>query len=310
LICDAVVGFAVATIIFGSLYGTKARADRKADIGCESFKIDLGILPRALLCAAVTPILAVYVLFFISQWSYYVSAFTGVLPEGLTFANYARSGFFQLCAVSGINAILLLLFNILIKKTDKKRDPLRSIYSAVISLFTLVLIATALSKMMLYIDSFGLTQKRVYASWLMLLLAAVFIIVLIGQLFHRIPIFSVIAVTAIIFFALIAIPNVDGMIASYNVSAYLSGDLATVDVYAAEDLGASAVPALARLREELLAAPITKDTESLLREINYALLRMRSEICMSPRGLFGFNIPIQRAINILVAIPVEELHIY
>jgi len=307
-ICDVVMGFTVATIIFGSLYGSKQRTACKADSSCESGIADKGGLPRILLCAAVTPILAVYVIFFISQWSYYVSAFTGVLPGDLTFADYARSGFFQLCAVSGINAILLLLFNVLIKRTYKKRDHLRSIYSAVISLFTLVLIATAMSKMILYIDSFGLTQKRVYASWLMILLAATFIIVLLGQIFRRIPIFPVIAVTAIVFFALIALHDVDGMIASYNVNAYLSGDLTTVDVNAAEDLGASAVPALARLREELIASPASKDTKSLLQETNYALLRMRTDIDGLQSGLFGFNIPIQRARNIFEGIPIEELH--
>ena len=77
---------------------------------------DLHVLPRALLCAAVTPILAVYVIFFISQWSYYVSAFTNVLPADLTYAAYAREGFFQLCGVSALNAAMLLLFNLLIRK--------------------------------------------------------------------------------------------------------------------------------------------------------------------------------------------------
>lgn len=307
-ITDLILGTIAACLLFGSLYGTERSRDMNDGKPNDFREINTHLLPRALLCAAVTPVLAVYVLFFISQWSYYVSAFTGVLPGDLTYANYARSGFFQLCWVCGINALLLLLFNILIKKNGKDRDPLKSIYTSVISVFTLVLIATALSKMILYIDSYGLTQKRVYASWLMVLFAVAFIIVLIGQFVRRIPIASAIAVTAVIFFGLIALPDVDGMIASYNVNAYLSGDLETVDVQAIYELGASGVPALSELREELMEKPeLTEAQTKALEETNSALITIKYHLKEEPDGFLNFNIPTQRARSILERIPDEEL---
>ncbi len=295
-IMDLQFGFIFAVFLFGVFFGSKRRSLLCEGSAEEVKPISIRVVPRALICATVTPILAVYVIFFISQWDYYLSAFTKTLPETLTYAEYAREGFFQLCWVSAINAVLLLLFHLLIRPNGKKRDPLRAIYSVLISLFTLVLIATALSKMLLYIDSFGLTRKRVYASWLIVLLAVFFIIALLGQLIKRLPVMRTMAVTFVIFFALIALPNVDSMIASYNVDAYLSGKLQTVDVESIAEYGVSSVPALVDLKRELEAkeAP-TEAEQKLLQKTNGELWSAKLSLDRSPKDIFSFNIPKEKA---------------
>ena len=227
---DILLAIPLGAAVFSLMYGSKWKAE-EGNNGEPSPIKGLHRMPKALLCAAVTPVLFLYVVFFISQWDYYVSAFTHVLPENLTYATYAREGFFQLCAVCGINAVIMLLFSILVqKREDGSHSAITRIYSVVISLFTLILIVTALSKMLLYIDSYGLTQKRVYASWFMVLLGMAFVCVLIRQLVKRFPAMTVGIVGAVLLFGVIALPNVDGMIANYNVSAYLSGELNEIDV--------------------------------------------------------------------------------
>ena len=293
---DAILGFGIAMFLFSALFSAKWKQELSHGEETKTNGTGCHIFPKALLCAAVTPILAVYLLFFISQGSYYLSAFTGTLPGDLTFAAYARNGFFELCWVTAINTVMLILFNALIRKKEDERGAIQKLYSTLIALFTLVLIATALSKMVLYIGSYGLTQKRVYASWLMLLLAAVFIAVLLAQFIKRIHLIPVAVALCVIFFALVALPDVDGMIASYNVDAYLSGELGDVDVDTIADYGVSSVPALVELKDELGKRSFlsTEDYE-IIQKAEAALDEIKKELSEQPDHIFTFNIPTARA---------------
>lgn len=303
---DLILTFPVTLLLFGGIFAAKRRREELE--GAEEAPVSfsaLHVLPRSLLCAAVTPILALYVLFFISQWDYYVSAFTRALPEGLTYATYAREGFFQLCTVCIINAILLWAFYTLARAPQEKPHPVQRIYAGLISVFTLILIATALSKMILYIDSYGLTQKRVYASWAMIVLAVIFVLVLLRQCIRKLPAVSVGAVAVLLLFAAIALPNVDGMIANYNVDRYLAGDLETVDVEALEKLDVSAVPALVKLEKELTdratLGSLNDEERAALAKAGGALnaiaidLNLKAERQNGVERLFSFSIPTARA---------------
>ena len=292
------LGFAFALLLFGALYGVLVRAKRK-ELGDakEPHVAHTHVVPGALLCAAATPLLVVYGIFFLSQWDYYVSAFTHRLPDGLTYAAYAREGFFQLCIVCALNAVVLLLFNLLICKKEG-RDMIKRIYSVIISSFTLILIATAISKMVLYISYYGLTQKRVYASWLMLLLAVIFVITIIAQINRRFRLFRAAVIVCLVFAALITLPDVDGAIASYNVDAYLSGKLNTVDVASIAEYGASSVPALVKLEKALTDTP-NEETADLLTHTKRVLTTIDRVLAESPDNLFSFNLPDARAKRLL-----------
>ena len=297
---DLILAFLFALVLFGALLGSRSHHGQTQNEAQSLPKLSCHVVPRALVCAAVTPVLAVYVLFFISQWDYYISAFTKTLPETLTYADYAREGFFQLCWVCAINAVMLLLFNLLIKRTRKERNPLRTVYSVLISIFTLILVATALSKMLLYIDSYGLTRKRVYASWMILLLAVCFVIVLIRQIVKRLPMIRLLAISFAVFFGMIAILNVDSMIASYNVDAYLNGRLQTVDVEAMAEYEVSSVPALTELMEALQKREArTENEQALLTQANDSLWYLREQMDKEENGFLTFNFPKHRAKRLL-----------
>lgn len=198
--------------------------------------------------AAALPLLAVYVLFFISQWQYYVSAFTNVLPENFSYAEYAREGFFQLCAVSVINlAIIATVF--LFTKKSKGASVMLKILTVIFSLFTLVLISTAIAKLIMYIGIYGLTQKRFYAAWFMLVLALIFIAVAVSRFVPKISVLTVSAAILVVSFAGLAFCNADSLIAKYNVDMYISGEHEKIDIYAMASLGEASTPELVRLAE-------------------------------------------------------------
>ncbi|MFZ3102315.1 MAG: DUF4153 domain-containing protein [Desulfitobacteriaceae bacterium] len=49
--------------------------------------------------SALTALNLVFIVYFLSQLTYLFSAFNNRLPELMTYAEYARRGFFELCTV-------------------------------------------------------------------------------------------------------------------------------------------------------------------------------------------------------------------
>lgn len=300
VILAGILGVLLFAVLFGNLQAKKKGANAPEDTAKAASPSRLQILPKPLAAAFVTPILLLYVLFFISQWNYYVSAFTHTLPEGLTYAQYAREGFFQLCTVCVFNALLMICMQAFMRRTPEEKGILRRILAGIISLFTLILIATALSKMVLYIDAYGMTQNRILATWMILLLAVIFILSLIQVFCKKFPIAMAILVTCVVFALVLFLPNIDGMIANYNVDAYLSGDLSSVDVEALCDLDYAAVPALSRLEEHLLAKGKLDEKTALLLEATTAQLDHLAEWnAEETYGFFDWNIPVLRAKRML-----------
>lgn len=76
-------------------------------------------MPNAMVYAAVTPICILYVLFFVSQFPYFLGGFTGELAEGFTYAEYARKGFFELCAVCCINFAVIGIMSFMAKQCSE-----------------------------------------------------------------------------------------------------------------------------------------------------------------------------------------------
>jgi hypothetical protein len=148
---------------------------------------------------------------------------------GLTYAEYARSGFAQLLAVA------VLTFAVLAAGRRWAR-PHRALEVA-LCLLTLVVLASALRRLGLYEETYGFTRLRFAAHAGLLYLGALFALVL----FTRAP-QALVAVTAAAVLAF-ALSDPERRIAEHNVARYeRTGKL---DVAYLETLGADAAPALA-----------------------------------------------------------------
>ncbi len=246
-------GVPVGMYIFGAFISS---ADKKGINVLSAEKIrktagSIRVFSWITAVAASLPLLALYVIFFISQWKYYVSGFVGVLPDTESYAEYARKGFFQLCTVAVINLLVILALTLFMKREQKAKRVVLKVLSLLFSVFTLILISTAIAKMVLYINEFGLTPKRVYASWFMLVLAVIFLLVILKQAVSKIKIVPSILIVAVVMSALISLAGTEEYIAKYNVDRYINGTLKTVDVSAIEDLGDSGIPQAVRLAKHL-----------------------------------------------------------
>lgn len=282
--------------------GDKILSDKFTANDCNRTFKSIRIMPQLTALTAALPIILVYIVYFISQWQYYISGFTGVLPESLSYAVYAREGFFQLCAVSFINLVVIIAIVLFTKRKGEKTSVLLKILTTVFCLFTLVLISTAVAKLVLYINTYGLTQKRVYAMWFMALIAAVFIVVAIGKFATKMKTIWTSLLVCLIFFAALSLANVNGIIADYNVDRYLDGKLDTVDIGALDQLDDSAIPALVRLAEALDERKEKGEAvpEEMYRMLSDTLESKAAYMQEYENSIFEFNIPAHRAKTALV----------
>ena len=258
---------------------------------CQNALKKTKILPQITAVVAVIPILFLYVVFFISQWQYYISGFTGVLPENFSYAEYARQGFFELCAVSVINLLFITAIAFFIKRSDEKKPVILKIITLLFCICTLILICTAVAKLVMYIEYYGLTQKRIYAMWLMLLIGIIFLIIALGQFFSKMKIVALSLTVAITMFAGLCLCNVNALTAQYNTDRYLNGTLSSVDLEVMEELGDSAIPSLVKVAKTLDA----QHNPKLKAGIDVMLCDKAIELRDDKFSIFSFSIPSVRA---------------
>lgn len=222
--------FLVGSYLFGLLYGNieKRGTDRITAEKALSFSQRCKKFPAAASITALCILCAVYLLFFGTQTVSLFSAFLNQRPDGITYAEYARRGFFELCQIVFINLGVMAVSAAFTAQGDREHKIMR-VVNVVLSVQTLLLIATAISKMIMYIDRYGLTQKRVYTSCFMIMLFLVFCIIILAQ-FKKIPFTKSIVLSFIIGFLILCYANVDGIIAKYNIDRYQNGTLQTLDV--------------------------------------------------------------------------------
>ena len=113
----------------------------------------------------------IYLIFFGVQGSSRLSALWGEIPGTMTAAAFARSGFFELCAVMAINFGLILASSILSKVPFHQSRVLRTMTQILLSA-SILLAFTAASKLILYIDRFGFTPHRLLSFWAILILTS------------------------------------------------------------------------------------------------------------------------------------------
>lgn len=240
-----IFGLFAFLLIFGRLFSVPYITRHKKEAGGTS-----GVMPAAI-CSFLGVIALVYLLYLVSQLAYFFSAFSGLLPEDFTVAEYARRGFFEMCAICAINLLIIFLATLLCKK-DKPMAPLSvRLFSLFFCLFSLILIATVLSKMFLYIDSFGMTHLRIYTSVFMIFLAIVFLAVGVRLFVWKVPYIKIAVIAASVLLIATCYADVDSIVAEYNVTAYQTGRLETIDMDTLWALNRdSAVPWLLELTDD------------------------------------------------------------
>jgi len=242
VIIHLIIAIPVAAYLYGLASGAahKKGTDIIKPESAEKTVAALRVISPLTVNTVLGVVCAVYLVFIFSQLPYFFSAFTGVRPEGwLYYSEFARHGFFELCWIAAINLTLLIVANICNKKLRMESKILK-IFNIVLAIITLVLIATAFSKMALYIGAFGLTMRRLLPCVFMIFMAIVFLGLIALQKWNfSIVKFSMVA-GAVIMVAL-CLSNPDAMVVRYNANRYMSGTLQEFDMSIVRRAGAAGV---------------------------------------------------------------------
>ena len=204
---------------------------------------------------------------------------------GLTYAQYARSGFWQLLAVAA------LTFAVVAAAQRWARDGGRLLPAllTVLCLLTLVVLASALKRLGLLEETYGFTRLRFAAHAALLWFGALFVLVLAARFTAGWLPRAIVAVTAAAFL-LFALADPERRIADANVERFER--TGSIDYDYLYRLGADAAPALERLRgpeagcvrDELrLELGEASGVAGLNLARSRARAALRSERCASPR---------------------------
>lgn len=165
-----VILFAVwGALVAGYLRGALIRSI--VPVAAGESGLSLGIIPVATALGLVDLLFLVFV---VIQLRYLFGGATLVLaPDGLTYAEYARRGFFELVTASALVLPLLIGGDWLVRnEAPEQRRTFRHL-AIVLLLLLAVVMASALQRMRLYVGAFGLSEIRLYSTAFMLYLAGV-----------------------------------------------------------------------------------------------------------------------------------------
>ena len=153
----------------------------------------------------------IYVVFDIIQirslWLHQVST-------GINYAEYARSGFFQLMFISLINIVIILL-----SKKTKETNYIKGM-STVMILLTLIIIVSSFFRMFMYEQAYGYTELRLGVYCILITEAILLIPTMIYIYRKKFPLLKYYIVIITCIYTLINCVSIDQIIAKNNISRY------------------------------------------------------------------------------------------
>jgi hypothetical protein len=236
----AIAGF-FAWVVAGWL--RRSLLARAAAAPAAAFPLTLGVTDVTLALGALNLLFAAFVA---AQIGWLFGGQSLVLrTTGLTYAEYARRGFFELMWVAGLMLPVLLGAQALIPASDARALRFYRRLAGVLLVLLGAIMVSAGARMQLYVHYYGISTDRLYASAFMIWLAIVFVWLAVTVLRSRPRAFAtgLVASGYAVLFALNAM-NPDGFVARANLA---RGDLAQSSVagpdlpYVAR-LGGDAIP--------------------------------------------------------------------
>ncbi len=199
-----VVVFFCAYMLISFLSDFKVNESKQAKEGGEP-----------LIAITVCSILSfIYVIFCGIQVVYLFIGSSGkfVLPNDMTYAQYAREGFFQLLFVCIINLVLVLVGIYLFRENKVLKALL-----CIITSCTYIMIASSAMRMLLYIQYKYLTFLRIFVLWALLVIALVMIGTMISIFKKDFNFFKYSTIVVTCLYLVLSFARVDYWIAKVNI---------------------------------------------------------------------------------------------
>ncbi len=221
---------------------------------------------------AITVALVLSVIYVLFCWIQIRYLFVGgalgqlTLPKGMSYSQYARSGFFQLLFVCILNLVIVLLGMYRFRESKLLKALL-----CVITGCTYIMTASSALRMILYIQYKYLTFLRIFVLWSLAVIALLFVGVLLSIIKKEFPLFRYSVVVVTCSYLLLSFARPDYWIAKVNTENMEKGNqyefFRHTPVYddvefLAKELGSDAAPVI--MKEEALKAYENWDEEDYL----------------------------------------------
>jgi hypothetical protein len=203
-------------------------------------------------------LVALFLAFVIVQLAVLFGGHEHVLETaGVTYAEYARQGFWQLLAAAGMT-LLVVGAAVVFASTPRRahRIALRLLLGALCAL-TIVVLASALNRLLLYEDAFGLTRSRLFAEAVAIWLGGLFALLVAAGVLRAVGrnLAQIAVVGTAVGLLAFSLANPDGLVAERNVERWR--ETGRIDLLYLQELSADAADTLAglppHLRREALA---------------------------------------------------------
>ncbi|MDH6224581.1 hypothetical protein M2169_001551 [Streptomyces sp. MJP52] len=180
---------------------------------------------------------------------------------GLTYSEYARQGFWQLLVVT----VLFLVVVVVAARTAPRSGPrdralVRGVLGVLCAL-ALVVVASAVRRMDMYVDAYGLTRLRISVFAMEFWLGLVIVLVMAAGVWGARWLPRAVAASAAVGVLAFGLMSPDAVIAEHNVQRYTADG--KLDRMYLEGLSVDAVPALDRLEEPLRSCLLAEYTDEL-----------------------------------------------
>ena len=171
---------------------------------------------QPVIAISATAVIALIYVYFCMIQVVYLFAGYGTLPDGYTYAQYARQGFFQLLFICLMNLALVLIGLGFFKESKVLKGIL-----LVISLCTFIMTASSAYRMLLYISVYYLTFLRIFVLWALAVIALLLAGIVGKTLKDSFPLFRYGLCVITVCYLVLSYGRPDYWIARYNISAGL-----------------------------------------------------------------------------------------
>lgn len=142
------------------------------------------------------------------------SLFAKINTVEFSYANYARTGFFQLMIVSLINFVVILLSN----KFNENKEKSIKILNLFLVIFTVIIALSSMYRMHMYQMEFGLTYLRMFVYIILITELLTFIPIVIYIFNEKFDFLKWSGIIWICIYCIINYMNIEKIIINYNIS--------------------------------------------------------------------------------------------
>lgn len=206
-------------------------------------------IPLLTVNTVLAAVCLMYGVYLISQLAYLSGGLSGILPREYTLAQYARRGFFEMAWLCALN-LGILLFAVRRSGAAGTGGGASRWLCLFIGLVTVFFVVAASAKMGMYIGSYGLTCLRFLTEVIMIFLGLSTVLVCLRLFLPKLPCMQIVVLLALFMGSGVFWADMTTQVARYNLHAYRSGTLESVDISYLSRLGSGAVPVLVELADE------------------------------------------------------------